>query len=71
MTTKKCPKCGSKNFQITDYYIRGYIFEVEEGTVHANGENEDAEHVRTNCFCRKCHHLWHPKKFNYTIDLDT
>lgn len=48
MTTKKCPKCGSKNFQITDYYIRGYIFEVEEGTVHANGENEDAEQMLVN-----------------------
>lgn len=33
MTEKKCPKCGSNNFQIVDYYVTGYVYEVENGVV--------------------------------------
>lgn len=69
MTEKKCPKCGSRTFQIVDYYVRGYIYEVTDGYVEAEGEDDDGgEHVRTVCVCRKCDYEWHPRNMEYTID---
>ena len=68
MINKKCPKCGSRNFQINDYYARAYIYEVTDGYVEAEGVGEEAEHVRTNCVCRNCNHQWSPKNFDYSID---
>ena len=68
MTDKKCPKCGSRNFQIVDYYVVGYIYEVEDGKVIAEGQDDGNEHVRTSCVCRECGHEWHPRNFNYEID---
>ena len=40
MTDKKCPKCGSNNFQIVDYFVTGYIYEVENGVVNGNGADD-------------------------------
>ena len=68
MTDKKCPKCGSKNFQITDYWGTGYIYEVEDGVVHGEGSDDGGEHIRTNCVCRECGHEWHPRNFDYSVD---
>lgn len=68
MTDKKCPKCGSRNFQIADYYTRPYIYEVEDGKVIGDGMGEESDHVKTTCVCRECGHEWHPKKFEYIID---
>ena len=68
MTYKKCPKCGSSNFQIVDYYVVGYIYEVTDGFVEAEGQDNGDEHVRTICDCRECNHQWHPRNFGYTID---
>ena len=68
MTNKKCPRCGSKNFQIVDYYVQGFIYEVVDGVVTADGADDGGQHVRTTCFCRDCGHLWHPRKFDYEID---
>lgn len=68
MTDKKCPKCGSSNFQIIDYYVCGYIYEVEEGRVIAEGQDDGGDHVRTNCICRNCKHQWHPRNFDFVID---
>lgn len=70
MTNKKCPICGSHNFQITDFYVRGYIYEVHDGIVLADGEDDGGERVRTTCVCRDCDHIWHPRNFDYTIDGD-
>ena len=42
--------------------------EVEDGVVHAEGVNDYSDHVRTNCVCRVCNHVWHPKKFDYNVD---
>lgn len=69
MTTKKCPRCGYKNFQIADEYTVKYLYEVHDGVVEADGmENDAVEHVRTTCTCRNCEHIWHPRNFDYTID---
>lgn len=68
MIDKKCPKCGSRYFQIVDYYVVGYIFEVEDGRVIAEGQDDGGEHVRTTCVCHDCGSQWHPKKMNYEID---
>lgn len=69
MTDKKCPKCGSRNFQIVDHYDTGYIYEVEDGVVLADGADDGGRRLRTICTCRKCNHTWHPKKLEYTIDI--
>ena len=68
MTDKKCPKCGSRNFQIVDHYDTGYIYEVEDGVVTAEGADDGGMHLRTTCTCRNCDHQWHPRNFDYTID---
>lgn len=68
MTTTVCPKCGSRNFQITDYFVTGYIYEVKGGVVFADGADDGGDHVRTNCVCRDCGHQWHPRNFVYEID---
>ena len=68
MTDKKCPKCGSRNFQIVDYCITGYIYEVEDGVVIANGVDDGGDRVKTSCVCRECNHCWHPKKMDFVID---
>lgn len=68
MTDKKCPKCGSKYFQINDFYVVSYIYEVEDGIVIADGQDEGGEQVKTTCVCRDCGHLWHPRKMNYEVD---
>ena len=69
MTDKKCPKCGSRNFQIADEYTTAYLYEVTDGVVEADGEDNDfGRHVRTTCTCRNCDYQWHPKNFEYSID---
>lgn len=69
MTDKKCPKCGSRNFQIADEYTTAYLYEVCNGVVEADGEDNDfGRHIRTTCTCRECDYQWHPRGFHYTID---
>lgn len=71
MTTKKCPKCGSNNFQISDYYAIAYLYEVINGVVVADGMEDTCglnDHIRTICVCRECGHQWNPRKLEYTID---
>lgn len=68
MIDKKCPKCGSRNFLLIDYDVVGYIYEVEDGRVIADGQDDGGEHVRTTCVCRECDHQWHPKNANFEID---
>lgn len=69
MTNKKCPKCGSRNFQIVDEYVQELLYEVEDGIVEAMGEGDGGEHVRTSCTCRNCGYHWHPRNLEYTIDI--
>ena len=69
MTDKRCPKCGSRNFQIADEYTTAYLYEVTDGVVEADGmDNDFGRRVKTTCTCRDCDHQWHPRNFNYTID---
>lgn len=69
MTDKKCPKCGSCNYQIADEYTTTYLYEVIDGIVVADGEDNDfGKRVRTTCTCYKCGHHWHPRRFRYVID---
>ncbi len=67
-TDKKCPKCRSTNFQIVDYEMVANIYEVDNGYVTAEGQDDDGSHIKTSCVCRKCGHIWHPKNFEFTID---
>lgn len=71
MTDKKCPICGCRSFQISDYYAVAYLYEVIEGVVTADGLDDAcglADHVRTVCVCRQCGHVWNPRNFEFTID---
>ena len=69
MTNSRCPKCGGRNFQIADEYTTAYLYEVIDGVVEADGEDKDCgNHVRTTCTCRDCDHIWHPRRFTYSID---
>lgn len=68
MTSKQCPKCRSRNFQIYDEWVQGLLYEVTDGFVEANGAGDGGEHIRTSCTCRECGYHWHPRKLEYTID---
>lgn len=69
MTDKKCPKCGSRNFQIADHYSVAYLYEVQDGVVEADGmDNDFGRHIETTCTCHNCKHQWHPRNLEYTID---
>lgn len=68
MTDKKCPRCGSRTFQIVEYAVQELIYEVTDGYVEAYGEGDGGDHIKTTCHCKECDHFWHPRKFNYIID---
>lgn len=68
MTDKKCPKCGSRTYQIVEYAVQELIYEVTDGYVEAYGEGDGGDHIKTTCHCKVCNHFWHPRKFDYTID---
>ena len=70
MTNKKCPKCKSRNFQVVDYYVTGYIYEVENGKVYAEGTDDGGDHKKTDCICRKCGHRWHPRNLGLDFIID-
>ena len=60
-TDKKCPKCGCKNFQITDYCRVGYLYECRNGVIEADGQCDSCDRISIECYCRNCGHSWHPK----------
>ena len=70
MTNKKCPRCKSKKFQLVDYYITGYIYEVEDGVVTGEGQDDGGDHVKTVCLCRNCGHHWHPRNLDNDFVID-
>lgn len=68
MINKKCPKCGSRNFQIEDEYTTVYMYQVVNGEVEADGEDKDCgRHVSTTCYCNECGYGWHPKKMSFML----
>ena len=69
MISKRCPVCGSRDFQIADYFVVGYIYEVEDGYVTAEGADDGGRNVKSVCFCRKCGHSWHPRNLEFVIDF--
>lgn len=71
MINKKCPKCGSRRFNIEDVYSVVYIFHADEGKVYADGMDDDGgRHIKTICYCLNCQYTWHPRNMNFTIDKD-
>lgn len=68
MIDKKCPKCGSRSFQINDYCEVGFIYEVQDGIVESEGTGDSCDSIKTVCVCRKCKHEWHPRNLEFTID---
>lgn len=69
MTNYRCPKCGSRTFQIVDECVQELMYEVEDGIVEAMGAGDGGEHIRTTCTCRNCNYSWHPRKLMYVIDI--
>lgn len=70
MTTKKCPKCNQQDFQLIDYYVTGYIYDVVNGYVTANGADDGGRHVKSRCFCRICGHVWSPRHLDSNFRID-
>lgn len=69
MTTKKCPRCGSKDFLIECKVTAYLLYTVIDGIVEANGYDMDAgTELGNTCICSNCRHIWHPRNFDYTID---
>lgn len=68
MIDKKCPKCGSKSFQLVDYCKVGYIYSVEDGKVMPDGQDDSSDHISTTCSCNECGHIWHPRNLDFEID---
>ncbi len=60
-TDKKCPKCGSRNFQIVDTCAMDLLYKCKDGIITANGQGERCDQIKRTCFCDECEHEWHPK----------
>lgn len=60
-TNKKCPKCGSRNFQIVDYCSTPLLYECEDGVITANGQGDSGELLKRVCICRECETQWTPR----------
>lgn len=60
-TNKRCPKCGSRNFQIADTCAVDYLYECRDGIITANGQGDGCDQIKRTCFCLECEHSWHPK----------
>lgn len=69
-TSKRCPKCGSRSFQVVDHYITGYIYEVVDGHVIGDGADDGGAHIKTDCYCRQCGHRWHPRNLDEDFRID-
>ena len=70
MTKKECPKCKSKCFQLVDYYVTGYIYEIVNGVVTAEGTDDGGNHVKSTCLCRNCGYIWHPRNLDNNFIID-
>lgn len=70
MTTKKCPKCSSRYFQLVDYCATRYIYEIVNGVVYAEGANDGEKSISTTCICRICGHQWHPRNLDNAFKID-
>ncbi len=68
MINEKCPKCGSKSFQLfVDYHKIGYIYEVKEGKV-SKGQDNSSDLLSIHCLCKECGHHWNPRNLEFEID---
>lgn len=60
-TDKKCPKCGSQDFMITNYCTMDLLYESKGGEVEPMGMGDYSKTISTICDCYKCGYSWHPK----------
>lgn len=67
MINKKCPKCGSREFQIAENFSVDTLYEVKDFMVYESNVKRSV-HLHTTCTCHKCKHKWHPRNIEYTID---
>ena len=71
MTSKKCPKCGSRSFAVQTKVYAYLLFMVIDGRVEANGVDTDAvDELSNTCICDECGHRWHPKQLNHDFEID-
>ncbi|MBR1525067.1 MAG: hypothetical protein IJ640_00205 [Prevotella sp.] len=70
-TNKRCPRCGSRSFQVDAVCETTYIYQVEDGIVTPDGmDNDGMTPIRTICTCNRCNYHWHPKKYDDAIEVD-
>lgn len=70
MTNKKCPKCGSRSFEVEIKTVAYLFYIVEEGRVIPNGGDRDEHELSHLCACSVCGHKWHPRKLNEDFASD-
>lgn len=68
MTNAKCPKCGSRTFQLVSTCKVDYLYDVIEGHVYGNGQGSQCDELSNLCECEKCGHKWHPRNFDCNVD---
>ena len=69
MIEKKCPKCGSRNYEIELKVTAYLLFIVEDGKVIPNGYDMDAgRSAAPRCYCDKCGHAWTPRNCDFVVD---
>lgn len=71
MTSKTCPKCGSRNFRVETKVYAYLLYTVIDGYVEPNGIDADGGGELSNlCICDECGHKWHPKVLNKDFVID-
>lgn len=61
-TKKKCPKCGSKDFQVDEYVEITNKYTAEGGIITFEGTSDFGDTKAIYCKCHKCGYTWHPRR---------
>ena len=63
----KCPKCGSRSFDLLETFTEVEIRRVRNGVVSNESCHDVGPLISTECDCDKCGHHWFPRR----ASLDT
>lgn len=61
ITTKSCPKCGSKNFTLTEICEMEILYNCTNSMVEPIGRGDDGKLISRRCDCNECGYSWSPR----------